>query len=89
MSTAAGVAVLMAVVAGCLLAYVAVLSYLIRVTGSAPTAEQSAIIVIGLIAVAAVIMMLVWPGLPAEPVLIVPDGPPGDPLAGYDSSELP
>jgi hypothetical protein len=35
--------------------------------------------------------MVMWPQMPADPVLVTPTtyGPTPDPLAGYDSSELP
>lgn len=62
-----------------------------RVTGRLPTVRQTMAIVVVVAAIVLAVLTAVWPDVPAEPVMVVPTtyGPPPDPLAGYDPSELP
>ena len=65
------------------------LNWVIRVRRRLMSIGETLTVLVAIAAVMLGVLMIVWPETGAGPTLVPPDTPPADPLAGYDSSELP
>lgn len=65
--------------------------FVVGQTGSLPRTRDAMTIVVAVSGMVLVVVMALWPEMPADPVRVTPTtyGPPPDPLAGFDQSELP
>jgi uncharacterized membrane protein len=63
----------------------------IRHTGALPRTRDAMVIMMTVAGTVLAFMTVMWPDVPADPVLVTPTtyGPPPDPLAGFDQSEVP
>lgn len=91
MSTGAALTVVMSAGVIGVLTLVGGVGLVARVTGRLPTTRQTMSILVAIGVAMLVVVVVVWPEAPADPVLVTPTtyGPSPDPLAGYDASELP
>jgi hypothetical protein len=90
-TTAGALGIIMAAGAAGVLVLAAGILFVVGQTGALPRTRDAMAIMMAIGGVVLVVVMAMWPEMPADPVLVTPTtyGPPPDPLAGYDSSELP
>lgn len=89
MSAGDAVAVILAAGAGGLVVLLTGIDWVIRIKRQSPTVGEVAGIMFAVAGTVFAVVLVMWPDMPADPLLVVPDGPVPDPFAGYDSSELP
>lgn len=65
--------------------------FVVGQTGALPKTRDAMAIMVAVGALVLVVVTVMWPESPADPVRVTPTtyGPPPDPLAGFDQSELP
>lgn len=92
MITAAGaLGIIMAAGAAGVLVLAAGIVFVVGQTGALPRMRDAMAIMLAVGGMVLVVVMVMWPDMPADPIRVTPTtyGPPPDPLAGFDQSELP